>query len=382
MRKRLYMVGGIAIVLAAYALYVSNSSNPLAVLDALNSSREVTGYVVTADGTWYEYHNLYFSGSHALAARRALSGELRKHPWRLRLEGSNYDFYTCADKAGVHDVSYLLTAINEPLAVVHESKRVSPIHTALLKLVGKVPLAQSPSSIDLPNGVSELNAAAGRGDISSVRLAVSKGASIRTVGDAPSPLYFALLNGHVEVAKYLLRNGGQINDQVPPYGNILEALANSGRPEVVEFAFSQGAHFSDKGQRALINCARQLSPVDKVVPSVWMEVSVTPSNADFADGSWIDDRSWKQSPDVAKVYVAHGADVNEKLFPEGYSPLSEAATMGNEPLVKLLLEEGADPRQALTGRPPYKLNFRNDWAKVRELLQVALNQQNPTKNKW
>ena len=87
---------------------------------------------------------------------------------------------------------------------------------------------------------SRLCKASKKGRLEKVKLFVEKGANING-NDRKNPLIIAILNGKYGVAKYLIRNGADINAK-RGYWTPIHAAVESGHFEIVKFLIQNGAN--------------------------------------------------------------------------------------------------------------------------------------------
>lgn len=60
------------------------------------------------------------------------------------------------------------------------------------------------------DGWTPLTRAAAAGQIDAVKLLLARGANINRAGNAVTPLHYAIFEGHLEVARFLVQNGAQL----------------------------------------------------------------------------------------------------------------------------------------------------------------------------
>lgn len=157
------------------------------------------------------------------------------------------------------------------------------------------------------------------------------------------PLYYASLGGLEHVADRLLKSGADINSRGDRYDNALQAAAAHGLENMVNLLLQKGADVNaHRGEASTLQVASREGHV-RVVQSL------------LAHGADVNAKGGKYSGiinalqaacfgghlEVAKLLLDSGADVNIRGGRSG-SALQIASRVGNDGIVQLLLEEGAN----------------------------------------
>lgn len=155
-----------------------------------------------------------------------------------------------------------------------------------------------------------LHRASGAGQVETVKFLIENGANVNIGNEASQiPLCYAAWNGHAEVVKVLLENGAYVKgrgNKVP-----LVDAANYGYLEVAEILLSYGADINQKGMD-------EYTALHTAVASRPVQV------------------------EMIKFLLSKGADVNTKAI-HNRTPLNTACDRGDEEIIQILLERGADP---------------------------------------
>ncbi len=173
------------------------------------------------------------------------------------------------------------------------------------------------------DGDTAVVAAAQNGDCEALRLLMEHKADVKTAsGPEGSPvsggnvLMNAALYGHLEVVKLLMKNGADVNAAYER-GNALHWAALTDRRDVADFLLRRGINVNVTGNR---------------LHSFRTDAGYTPLM--YAAMTERDD------PDLVKVLIEHGADVNAKSA-KGESALHFARQRGNTKVVAALRKAGA-----------------------------------------
>lgn len=199
---------------------------------------------------------------------------------------------------------------------------------------------------DSPNGVQASNGAplamAGLiGDLEAVKILLKSGADIDRLdgfGIGVNALIYATSADHIEVVRYLLSRGAQVNARDTLYGDtaVLVAL-RSHNPEMISLLKNAGAdvNLSNKSGFSLLMTAAWENDYDQVK---FLEANGAKFNSPDEELLYAVIRG-----DVAEIQrvLAAGAKVNQS-YRYGRTPLMLAAQNGETAAVKVLIGAGAD----------------------------------------
>src|SRR5262245_39904561 len=186
-----------------------------------------------------------------------------------------------------------------------------------------------------------LENAVSAGSLEVVRALIKAGADIHHQGIQGTLLNRAVRENHLEVAKELIKAGVDVNAQ-PKFGpTVLLTAVTEQKGEAVTLLIESGANVNQKGT---VVCGDFGEPE---VEEEGMFRTTHVSNPPVArDASPLIVTSRLGYSDMAAQLIAGGADV-EAVDNEGLSALVYALRAGDEPLIKLLKEAGAQaPKHA------------------------------------
>ncbi|MBU0507315.1 ankyrin repeat domain-containing protein [bacterium] len=280
--------------------------------------------------------------------------------------------HTAIDSSDVAAVDSLLKAIPELLEAPSE-QGVPPLHYAArqgaLPIVRKlIEAGADPRATDGSNGGTALHWAAEGGDCETLDYLISLGLDIQNPDQATfTPLMRAASRGHqpafdlliargarvetgtdlnnglmgqaagggnIEIAKYLLDRGFDINARTPNMSAPIHIAVWQQQPHMVEYLLSRGARLAGVRNRYGSN-----------------PMHSTAARNDTA---------------MATILLANGLTVDDSSTQDYSTPLHMASTVGNMEMVRFLVEHGADVnRLDLWGSSPL------GWAVGRDQMEAA-----------
>lgn len=204
-----------------------------------------------------------------------------------------------------------------------------------------------------PDGLTPLMIAAALGQPQMVDLLLTAGAQVLAVEPraGATALHKAALSGNVDVAGLLLDHGAFVDQQTPVLGHtaLMDAVVYK-HDQVVRLLLRRGArpsirnHWNETAldlahRDGLTAIARLIEERDEAAHQEVAAQKLVPA---IKAGDL----------DEVSALIAAGAAVNERLPMTGspdddYTPLAIAAREGHAPIVRALLEAGADPRRTI-----------------------------------
>ena len=184
-----------------------------------------------------------------------------------------------------------------------------------------------------------IHEAAKQGDLAAVKICLQKGIGVIGVDERDhydnTPLMDAAENGQLDVVKYLVDNGANVNTIDKAYRTPLMLAAEKGHLDVVKYLV-------DKGAMNAQNCAELAAKNGYLDVVEFLVTKGTDVNARGRNGTMpLMKAAGLGQLDVVKYLVDKGADVNAK-GEDGWTPLMMAMSDGNLDIVKVLVEKGAD----------------------------------------
>ena len=191
-------------------------------------------------------------------------------------------------------------------------------------------------------GQTALMWAATENNAAAIRLLVEAGADVKTksTGGSFTAFLFAVRGGHIDAARALLDSGANVNERLPDGMSALVLALYNAHFELAAFLLDRGAdpNEAEQGWTALHQVA-------------W---SRRPNRGFNMPGAVPTGRI--DSLELVRKLVAKGANVNARMTKEprdgnrnmlnriGATPFVMAAKSADVPLMRVLLESGADPK--------------------------------------
>jgi ankyrin repeat protein len=212
-------------------------------------------------------------------------------------------------------------------------------------------------------GQTALMWAAAEGHAAVVRALVEAGADINvTINSGFTPFLFAVREGHIDVVRALLEAGANVNQPLrrrekTPGGPVDSALYKAGRDTPPVILAVQNGHF----ELAIALVEAGANPNDVVsgfTPLHTLTWVRKPDSSDVSDPSTPVGSGRMTSLQFVREIVKRGADVNlrldkdtpklpntsSRIDSEGATPFLLAADRADVPLMRVLIEMGADPK--------------------------------------
>ena len=196
---------------------------------------------------------------------------------------------------------------------------------------------------------SELHDAAARGDVATLHRLLQQGVPVSAAADGTTALHKAAAAGHGEAVKMLLAAGADANaprrDGATPLTLAAGSLSACNCPEVIKLLVCAGARLTstDSSSSVLHTAAGQgrLKALQAL-----LDAGCDPGVLDRHGYSPLRYAVCYRQVEAAAMLLSAGAPLDQQSGHRA-SLLAQAAFTGCEPMVRLLVEKGADPALAI-----------------------------------
>ncbi|XP_078600101.1 uncharacterized protein LOC144875153 [Branchiostoma floridae x Branchiostoma japonicum] len=207
------------------------------------------------------------------------------------------------------------------------------------------PEDESPSSEgqQWKKNVKQLLDACGKGNLQSVKHVIESGHLRVSVEDetGTTPLHLAAANRHVNIARYLLHKGANVDERNHMDETALHLAAGSGDVRMVKLLLEHNADISATdclGNTALHFAARE-GKTNALHLLLWLGANIDATGNDNLTALHL--AAWNGHANVVNDLLVYGADLNKKDI-WGHTALHIAAREGYPLIVKDLLHSKAD----------------------------------------
>lgn len=168
-----------------------------------------------------------------------------------------------------------------------------------------------------------------------------------TDADGKTPLQWAAGQGNYGAVKVLLLKNANPNKVDKAGATALHWAAHNGHAHIVDFLISKGALIEAKDKAAITPLSRavkqnHVSVVEKILSYYVNDPEKKAHVLNMRDFAGSLAFHWVSSPEMARLLIKEGVDVNSVSTEDGTTLLHRAAMNKNIPLIKELIALGAD----------------------------------------
>jgi ankyrin repeat protein len=175
-----------------------------------------------------------------------------------------------------------------------------------------------------------------------VELLINKGAEINAQGGwYGNALQAALCGGHERIVELLINKGADINAQGGRYGNALQAASSEGHERIVELLINKGADINAELQLAI--CNGNLRAAEFLLNRGAQVQNGLPEDVLIAADVDLHRAVARGCATVLEMLLKSGLFDIESTHRKGQTALALAVDEDEEECVKLLLQHGANP---------------------------------------
>uniref|UniRef100_A0A803TNM7 Ankyrin 1 n=1 Tax=Anolis carolinensis TaxID=28377 RepID=A0A803TNM7_ANOCA len=234
---------------------------------------------------------------------------------------------------------------NDPNADVLSKTGFTPLHIAAhYENLNVAQLLLNRGASPLPlNGITPLHIASRRGNIIMVRLLLDRGAQIETrTKDELTPLHCASRNGHVRIAEILLDHGAPIQAKTKNGLSPIHMASQGDHLDCVRLLLQYNADIDDITLDHLTPLHVAAHCGHHRVAKVLLDKGAKPNARALNGFTPLHIACKKNHIRVMELLLKTGASI-DAVTESGLTPLHVASFMGNLPIVKILLQRGASP---------------------------------------
>jgi ankyrin repeat protein len=216
-----------------------------------------------------------------------------------------------------------------------------------------------------------LNSAIRGGDIAALKTLLDRGVSPNTPDDRQiTPLMYAAATGSAEAMKILIDRGAEVNRQ-NAFGSTA-LMWSAGDVQKIRLLMHHGADVnkvSKSGRTALMLAARIPDSAPAVHMLLAKGAAVEPKDNQGATA--LVEAIAGNDTESIRMLIEAGADIRQAGGFLGFSPLSGAAAAGNAAIVRLLLQKGAKVDETMTA-PESVLTVKNGKIAFGHITPLAM----------
>jgi ankyrin repeat protein len=219
-------------------------------------------------------------------------------------------------------------------------------------------------SIEPPISLQE---SAAKGDLGQVKFLISQGADINVREDSlfKTALHRAVMEGHKEIADFLLSQGAQTDARDSFLATPLYYAVKNGYKNIVGLLIAHGSDINTKdiyGQTPLdIAISRGYKDIAEIL--IDKEANINSADNKGETPMYIAVKNGQR--DIAEILIDKGADINAK-DEDGQTPLDIAVRDGRNDIIELLLANGAEASSIFVAAAI------GDLSKVKEFLEEGV----------
>ncbi len=240
-----------------------------------------------------------------------------------------------------------------------------------------------PSSVNalFRDGSTALNFAADHGSLEVARYLVAHGANVNSFGDRSdhwTPLFCAARNNHPDIIKFLLDNGAVARARASDYNTALHWAAAFGCDEVARMLVGVGVDVNARqstGWTPICSAANgNNTQIIRYLIAHGADVNAVCNNGDTA--LHIAARGGQSA--AVSILIGQGAKLNVQNI-DGNTPLHSAAQAGQSMALRILVIAGANvkvvDKQYHTARDVAGINLKTDCATLLDSYERVLNEE-------
>ena len=169
----------------------------------------------------------------------------------------------------------------------------------------------------------------------------SQDADSRGFVDESTALHLASRRGYVEIARFLLDNGADMNARDRRKSTPLHEASIGGHSEVVRVLMERGVDATAENEDEIHPALLAFSVGHADVSRVFLEFGVNPTGHDINGWPPLHRALFEGHAEIARDLLEHGADITYD-FEDTLTPFEAASAGGHAAAIRVLLEHGLD----------------------------------------
>ncbi len=205
-------------------------------------------------------------------------------------------------------------------------------------------IEQNPKLLEARNEeqFTVLDSAAKEGHLEMVKFLIAKGADVNAEDNSNgTPVRWAACNGSIEIVKELIKAGADLDPSPGKVESPLQCAAGAGHKDVVELLLKHGADINGVDKQGRTGLMDAVSRDRMNVARLLIDKGADVNARDKRGNTALIDALDEDDDSYIRLLLNNGADPN---LEDNYldTPLKRAAGKGNAKYVALLIEHGAD----------------------------------------
>ncbi|KAH9055262.1 ankyrin repeat-containing domain protein [Lactarius vividus] len=270
----------------------------------------------------------------------------------------------------VEDREWQQDLIMEPMATPLYYAALCGFHGLMEHLLIKYP--EHVNALGGGRGAA-LHAASARNDVKIAQILVERGGdvNVRSLWKQWSPLHIVAIEGHVEMGRFLLDHGADVDSRTDDLWTPLHFATRNGLVGISQVLLEYKADVDSRsidGRVPLHRVSQGWTKGDHpAIVRLLLEHGADVDVKDDKDATPLHLASSRGRTGIVRLLLEHGADVDAK-DKQYMTPLHKASSRGSTGVVRLLLDHGANVDAEDEGRTPFQVASSSGNEDISQML--------------